>query len=180
MTTDSSSSSSDTSNGRAERVAILRREVDRPRWTSPPKVGIVYSAENWDLVAPLVNDLRYELTENYHFSPVSIRVTQAESIHDIPLYISHSHQRSDIVFALGVVFRSAPDYEQRLVDLVTQRIGAITVPARVPVFDCMLVRDSRKHLEAQLLAARDGSQRLAAIWARRAIDAYTMLTRPTI
>ncbi|KAJ2683084.1 hypothetical protein H4R19_007039 [Coemansia spiralis] len=159
----------------SERRAVLLRDVERPRWSTPPKVGIVYSAENWAQAEPLINELRYELTENYHFSPVSIKLTQAESMHEIPLYIGHTHQRSDIVFAVGVVFRSAPEFEQRLADQTTRRIADITVPGRLPVFDCLLVRDSPKHFDLHLAAA---TPRLAAIWARRAIDAYNMMSRP--
>ncbi|KAJ2348379.1 hypothetical protein GGF43_004581, partial [Coemansia sp. RSA 2618] len=163
------------------RVAVLRREVERPRWNSPPRVGIVYSAENWEHIERLVNDLRYELTENYHFSPINIKLTQAESILDIPLYVSHLHQRSDIVFALGVVFRASPVYEQRLVDAVTQHIAAIPMHGRLPVFDCILVRDSPKQLEAHKAAlAEAGGSGIAAVWAKRAIDTYAMMAKPPI
>ncbi|KAJ2749957.1 hypothetical protein IWQ56_007127 [Coemansia nantahalensis] len=165
---------SDDAQQHSDRPAILLRDVERPRWSSPPRVGIVYSAENWSHAEPLVNDLRYELAEHYGFSPVSFKVTQAESVHEIPLYIGHLHQRSDFVFAVGVVFRSAPDFEQRLVDQTTRRIGDIAVPGRLPVFDCLLVRDSAKHLDLHLAAG----PRFAATWARRAIDAYNMMSRP--
>ncbi|KAJ2785138.1 hypothetical protein H4R18_000726 [Coemansia javaensis] len=174
--------SRDPDGGDGTRVPILRREAERPRWTKPPQVAVVYSAENWAQVEPLVNDLRYELTERYHFSPFSIKITQAESVHDIPQYITTLHQRSDIVFALGVVFRSAPVFEQRLVDLTTRRIGDISVPNRPAVFDCILVRDDPAHLADHLaaLAAKPpaaGCTTMAAVWARRAVDTYTMLGR---
>ncbi|KAJ2452773.1 hypothetical protein EV183_002671 [Coemansia sp. RSA 2336] len=165
---------------RRERVAVLRREVERPRWNSPPRIGIVYSAENWKEIEPLVNDLRYELTENYHFSPINIKVTQTESIHDIPLFVNHLHQRSDIVFALGVVFRMSPMYEQRLVDGTTQRIGTIPMSGRLPVFDCILVRDSPKQLAEQVGRLKGAGTSMAGEWARRAIDTYTMMTKPPI
>ncbi|KAJ2850814.1 hypothetical protein IWW36_001629 [Coemansia brasiliensis] len=163
-----------------ERVAVLRREVERPRWNSPPRIGIVYSAENWAQIEPLINDLRYELTENYHFSPINIKMTQTESIYDIPLFVNHLHQRSDIVFALGAVFQSSPMYEQRLVDAISQRISAIPMPGRLPVFDCILVRDSPKQLEAQIGSLAASGTSMASAWARRAIDTYTMMTKPPI
>ncbi|KAJ1834243.1 hypothetical protein IWW55_004857 [Coemansia sp. RSA 2706] len=160
-----------------ERVALVRREAERPRWTSAPRIGIVYSSENWAYVEALVNALRYELTEHYHFSPINIKLTQTESIHDIPLFVAHQHQRSDLVFALGVVFRHAPTFEPRLADAITQRIHAIPMPGRLPVFDCILVRDSEKQLDAHLAAVDDG---MPAVWARRAIDTYAMMTKPAI
>ncbi|KAJ2616339.1 hypothetical protein H4S08_000833 [Coemansia sp. RSA 1365] len=163
-----------------ERAALLRREIEQPRWTNPPNVGIVFSSENWDQIEPLVNDLRYELTDHYNFSPINIKVTQTESIIDIPLYVNHFHHRSDIVFALGVMYRTSPDYEQRLVDLFTERISATSSPGRLPVFDCILVRDNQKQLEAQLGVMANAESSMASGWARRAIDAYMMLSKPAI
>ncbi|KAJ2792980.1 hypothetical protein H4R20_006689 [Coemansia guatemalensis] len=163
-----------------ERAPLLRREVERPRWTNPPRVGIIYSSENWDQIEPLVNDLRYELTDQYNFSPINIKTTQTESIIDIPLYVNHFHQRSDIVFALGVVYRASPEYEQRLVDLFTERIGAASPPGRLPVFDCVLVRDNQKQLDAHINAMADVNSSMASMWARRAIDTYMMLSKPPI
>ncbi|KAJ1740193.1 hypothetical protein LPJ55_001433 [Coemansia sp. RSA 990] len=165
---------------RRERVAVLRREVERPRWNIPPRIGIVYSTENWKETETLINDLRYELTENYHFSPINIKMTQTESIHDIPQFVNHLHQRSDIVFALGVVFQTSPMYEQRLVDGITQRISAIPMPGRLPVFDCILVRDSPKQLMEQAARLKSAGTSMAGEWARRAIDTYTMMTKPPI
>ncbi|KAJ1721848.1 hypothetical protein LPJ53_003668 [Coemansia erecta] len=163
------------SSGRRDKARLHRREVERPRWANPPRIGLVYSAENWALIEPLVNELRYELTDNYHFSPVNIRITQVESVHEIPLFISHSHQRSDIVFALGVALKSSPVYEQRLVDQLTQRIAAINVPGRLPVFDCIMVRDDEMHAQADV---EGGSIEIVESWARRAIDTYVMLCKP--
>ncbi|KAJ2503077.1 hypothetical protein GGH96_000520 [Coemansia sp. RSA 1972] len=160
-----------------DRVPVLRREVERPRWNSPPRVGIVYSAENWDHIEPLVNSLRYELTDNFHFSPINIKLTQAESIYDIPLYVSHLHQRSEIVFVLGVVFRTSPTFEQRLVDALTQHVAAIPMIGRLPVFDCIMVKDSEKQLRAHIEAVDGG---FASVWAKRAIDTYTMMAKPAI
>ncbi|KAJ2077882.1 hypothetical protein H4R24_004848 [Coemansia sp. RSA 988] len=160
-----------------ERAALLRREMEQPRWTNPPRVGIVYSSENWDQIKQLVNDLRYELTDHYSFSPINIKVTQSESIIDIPQYVNHSHQRSDIIFALGVVYRASPEYEQRLVDLFTERIGAASLPGRLPVFDCVLVRDNQKQLDAHINAMADSNSSMASMWARRAIDTYNMLSK---
>ncbi|KAJ2370270.1 hypothetical protein IW150_004960 [Coemansia sp. RSA 2607] len=175
MTNEQYTSPPSSSNGRPEKARLHRREVERPRWTSPPRVGLVYSAENWALIEPLVNELRYELTDNYNFSPVNIRITQTESIHEIPLFISHSHQRSDIVFALGVALKSSATYEQRLVDQLTQRIAAISAPGRLPVFDCIMVRDDEMHAQAKGDAER---MEIVQSWARRAIDTYVMLCKP--
>ncbi|KAJ2723667.1 hypothetical protein GGI07_002462 [Coemansia sp. Benny D115] len=176
----SSASLSSGSCERRDKVPLLRRDPERPRWSTAPRIGIVYSAENWHLIEPLVNDLRYELADNYHFSPINIKITQTECIHDIPVYISHSHQRSEIVFALGVVLRSSPLYEQRLVDVLTQRLSAISVPGRLPVFDYILVRDSGEQLEEQIRSlAESRSEGFAEAWARRAIDTYAMLSKPS-
>ncbi|KAJ1800508.1 hypothetical protein LPJ59_001048 [Coemansia sp. RSA 2399] len=156
------------------RLPILRRNVETPKWAmTSPRIGIVYSAENWDHIEPLVNDLRYELTDHYGVSPVSIKITQAESVHDLPMYVAHSHQSSDVVFALGVVFRDAPLHQDRLVDLLTRRLGSIGMPGRLPVFDCILVKDSHKQLGADIASLSVGK-----VWARRAMDALAMLSRP--
>ncbi|KAJ2845113.1 hypothetical protein J3B02_004768 [Coemansia erecta] len=159
-----------------ERVPIRRREPERPQRHTAPKIGIVYSVENWDLIEPLVNELRYELSEKYQYSPINIRVTQAESIHDIPAFIINLHQRSELVFALGVALKTSETFEQRLVDLLTQRISSIGVPGRLPVFDCILVRDGRAQIE-KLLECMGGASGLAETWARRAMDTYAQMLK---
>ncbi|KAJ2158887.1 hypothetical protein GGF46_003432 [Coemansia sp. RSA 552] len=161
-----------------ERVEVIKREVGRPRWTTAPRVGIVYSAENWECISALVNDLRYELTTQYNFSPLNIKLTQTEDIMDIALYATHLHQRSDIVFALGVVYEDSPLFERRLVDTATQRIATMPMPGRIPIFDCIVVRESKKQLDAQIKAM--GKPGFAGHWARRAIDACMITSKPNM
>ncbi|KAI7827202.1 hypothetical protein BX661DRAFT_198518 [Kickxella alabastrina] len=160
-----------------DKVAIIKREVERPRWANTPRIGIVYSAENWSLVEPLVNDLRYELTDNYHFSPINIKITQVESIHEIPMFIGHYHQRSDIVFAIGIALKSSPLFEGRLVSLLNERICAFSVPTRPLVFDLVLVRDDEEQLLSHMQLLEKQGLTMAETWARRAIDACTMLSK---
>ncbi|KAJ2595355.1 hypothetical protein GGF39_003858 [Coemansia sp. RSA 1721] len=159
-----------------ERVAIRRRAPERPQRHTAPKIGIVYSVEYWSLVEPLVNELRYELSEKYQYSPINIKVTQTESIHDIPTFITNLHQRSELVFAVGVALKSSDLYEERLVDLLTQRISSIVVPGRLPVFDCILVRDSKEEVEG-LLEIQGGASGLVEKWARRAMDTYAQMLK---
>ncbi|KAI8323774.1 hypothetical protein GQ54DRAFT_257777 [Martensiomyces pterosporus] len=165
---------------RRHKLSLIRREVERREWTKPPRIGYVYAAENWDDVEMLVNDLRYELMDAYNFSPINMKTTQTESIYDIPLFINHSHHRSDIVFALGVVYKDSPMYDQRLVDMVTQRLSALSMPGRVPVFDCILIRDNRQHLQTHLAQLEENGTSFAKIWASRAIDTYNILSKPPL
>ncbi|KAJ2910872.1 hypothetical protein GGI21_000424 [Coemansia aciculifera] len=169
-------SNSDGGNSKRTMVPIILREIEqRPDLLSHARIGIVYSVENWDLVEPLVNELRYELHEKYQVNIFNIKLTQTESIHEIPLFISRFHQRSELIFAIGVELMSSPTYEPRLVDLLTRRIDALAScdsTRRLPVFDCILVRESREQLDNQIQAIS-----FAESWARRSIDAFTALPR---
>ncbi|KAI9502404.1 hypothetical protein GGI25_004690 [Coemansia spiralis] len=154
------------------KLPLRRRAFEPPKWTTQPRIGIVYSVENFDIASGLVNDLRYELVDAYGLSPISIKITQAECVHDIPIYIGHMHQRCDLVFALGVVFRDDPLFEDRLMNLLTKRL---VVPARL-VFDCVVVRDSRDRFVRD--NAELGPAGFAQLWARRAMDLFVMLAKP--
>ncbi|ORX70996.1 hypothetical protein DL89DRAFT_267090 [Linderina pennispora] len=160
-------------------VPLIRREVSKIDYSRPPRIGLVYSSENWDDMEALVNDLRYELTDTYNISPIQLKTTQAESIYDLPLFISHLNSRCDIVLALGVVYRNAPDYEPRLVTALTQRLSG-TIISRIPVFDCILVRQSRVQLEEHVKLLKSGGSGFGKIWASRAIDAFNVLSKPAI
>ncbi|KAJ2442983.1 hypothetical protein GGF42_006782 [Coemansia sp. RSA 2424] len=156
---------------------IILREIEQRAWMNQPRIGIVHTVENWDLVERLVNELRYELKDRFHINVFNVKMTQAESIHEIPLYIARMHTHSEIIFAVGVELMSSPTYEPRLVDLLTRRIDAVGVGRRLPVFDCILVRESREQLEHQMQALSDRGSCIAESWARRGIDAYTALCR---
>ncbi|KAJ2002751.1 hypothetical protein GGI04_002597 [Coemansia thaxteri] len=164
---------------KSNHVPLVRRDLVYPEhWsTNRPKVHIVFSVEHFDIAEKLVNDLRYELVEKHKFSPLNIRLTQAESIHEIPLYIARVSSRSDIVYAVGVELESEPTHEPRLLDLLTRRIDALTVKGCLPVFDCILVRQSRDQLLSQIQALEEQGSTLAATWARRGVDTYTALSR---
>ncbi|KAJ1731297.1 hypothetical protein H4S06_006515 [Coemansia sp. BCRC 34490] len=162
-----------------KKLPLLRRDYETPKWAgASPRIGIVYSAENWSQVEPLVNELRYELTDNYSVSPISIKITQAESVHEIAIHAIHAHQRSDIVFAVGVVLRDSPLHQERLMELLTSRLGAASLPGRLPVFDCVLVKDSAAQLAADLARLEEDSTSAAKVWAKRAMDALAILSKP--
>ncbi|KAJ1950917.1 hypothetical protein FBU59_000457 [Linderina macrospora] len=161
------------------RVSLIRRPVSQPDCMRPPRIGLAYSSENWEDMESLVNDLRYELTDTYNISPIQLKCTQTESILDLPLFISHLNGRCDIVLALGVVYKDAPEYEQRLVESLTQRLAGLAV-TRIPVFDCVLVRQNRRQLVEQVEALRERESGFGKIWAGRAIDAFNVLSKPAI
>ncbi|KAJ2741834.1 hypothetical protein GGI20_004907 [Coemansia sp. BCRC 34301] len=156
-------------------VPIIQREVGMHTHVPHPRIGIVYSVEHWDLVERLVNELRYELKNQFHINVLCIKLMQSESIHEIPLYVTRMQERNQIVFAVGVELMSSPGYEPRLVDLMTRRIDALSAGGRLPVFDCILVRESREMLERQMQILNDADSCFAESWAKRAIDAYTTL-----
>lgn len=153
-------------------ASLHRKTMQQPPWATGgsgnarPKIRIVFSAEHWRLVEPLVNKLRYDLSENYYLSALDIQTTQTESIYDIPLFIQHHYPRSDIVFAVGVCLEDSPSYEKRLVDVFTQRLANLASPGRLPVFDCVLVRKTEPHLRQIRVDL------LPAIWAKRAVFTY--------
>ncbi|KAJ2835717.1 hypothetical protein FBU31_001546 [Coemansia sp. 'formosensis'] len=154
-------------------MPILLREIKEQVWArGEPRVAIVHTIENWDIVERLVNELRYELKNKYHMNVFNIKVTQSESIHEIPQYIARMHPRCQIIYAVGVEFKTSPLYEPRLVDLLTRRIDALSTDLKLPlpVFDCILVRESREQIEQQMQG-----NCFAASWARRGIDAFNML-----
>ncbi|KAJ2116188.1 hypothetical protein GGH17_006068, partial [Coemansia sp. RSA 788] len=57
-------------------------------------------------------------------------------------------------------------------------VAAIPMIGRLPVFDCIMVKDSEKQLRAHVDALGDGG--FASVWAKRAIDTFTMMAKPAI
>lgn len=156
-----------------EIAPIILRKIEKRAWgPGQLRVSIVHTVEHWDIVERLVNELRYELKNKHLMNIFNIKLTQSESIHEIPQHIARLHSRSQIIYAVGVEFKTSPLYEPRLVDLLTHRLGALggELKLALPVFDCILVRDSQEQLEQQMQGGC-----FAESWARRGIDAFNVL-----
>ncbi|KAJ2040163.1 hypothetical protein H4S04_007967, partial [Coemansia sp. S16] len=105
-----------------EMLPISLREIEQRAWRPGQlRISIVYAIENWEYVERLVNELRYELKNKHQMNVLNIKIMQCESIHEIPQFIARLNSRSQIIYAVGVEFKTSPLYEPRLVDLLTRR-----------------------------------------------------------
>ncbi|KAJ2486083.1 hypothetical protein IWW37_005732 [Coemansia sp. RSA 2050] len=154
-------------------IPVLLREIDiEAVQCNPPRIAIVYSTENWNIVERLVNELRYEFKDRYQISALNVKIGQSESIHEISHHIKRHYLRCQVIYAVGVVYKSSPHYEPRQMDLLTRRLDALSGSPKFPllVIDCILVRESKEQLEEQMLECG-----FAEVWAKRGVDAFNML-----
>ncbi|KAJ2349179.1 hypothetical protein GGH91_000968 [Coemansia sp. RSA 2671] len=154
-------------------LPVFLREIDKEAvQRNKPRIAIVYSVENWDVVERLVNELRYEFRDTYHISALNVKTSQSQSIHEVPHHIRRHYSRCQVVYAIGVVYKSSPHFEPRLMDSLSRRLGALDNLPRlfVPVIDCILVRESKEQIEEDMQKCR-----FAEEWAKRGVDAFNML-----
>ncbi|KAJ1953834.1 hypothetical protein GGI12_005928 [Dipsacomyces acuminosporus] len=161
-----------------ERVRLRKQEPVKPDWVHDMKFLILYAPENPEEVEKLLYDIRDVFLKEYKAKTRYVQSHQCESIYDMPSQLASLHKSCDILFCMGVVYRDSPTYDEQLLAELTSKLAKYKPRRKLPVFDCILVKDNKEQLDEHFAMLEESNTSYGAIWANRAITAYHSLSKP--